>query len=134
MLATLARTVGDVGLAEDAVQDAVVRALQVWPRDGVPASPQALADGDRAPAGRRHPAPRARPRGQGEQRRWSFATRRDAPADSVVRDDLLRLVFTCCHPSLSLEAQVALSLRTLCGLGTAGWPGPAGPDGPWSSG
>jgi predicted RNA polymerase sigma factor len=57
------------------------------------------------------------------------------PPDSVVRDDLLRLVFTCCHPSLSLEAQAGLSLRTLCGLSTAEVARALlSPSRPWSSG
>ena len=120
VLATLARTVGDVGLAEDAVQDAVVRALQVWPRDGVPASPRAWLT---VTARRRAVDILRRERGRGARETAAMELRDPAgdvpPPDSVVRDDLLRLVFTCCHPSLSLEAQVALSLRTLCGLSTA---------------
>jgi RNA polymerase sigma factor (sigma-70 family) len=120
VLATLARTVGDVGLAEDAVQDAVVRALQAWPRDGVPDSPRAWLT---VTARRRAVDILRRERGRGAREAAAVELTDPAgdvpPPDSVVRDDLLRLVFTCCHPSLSLEAQVALSLRTLCGLGTA---------------
>jgi RNA polymerase sigma-70 factor, ECF subfamily len=120
VLATLARTVGDVGLAEDAVQDAVVRALGAWPRDGVPASPRAWLT---VTARRRAVDILRRERGRGARETAAMELHDPAgdvpPPDSVVRDDLLRLVFTCCHPSLSLEAQVALSLRTLCGLSTA---------------
>jgi RNA polymerase sigma-70 factor, ECF subfamily len=120
VLATLVRTVGDVGLAEDAVQDAVVRALQTWPRDGVPASPRAWLT---VTARRRAVDILRRERGRGAREAAAMDLLDPAgdqpPPDSVVRDDLLRLVFTCCHPSLSLEAQVALSLRTLCGLTTA---------------
>jgi len=120
VLATLVRTVGDVGLAEDAVQDAAVRALQAWPRDGVPASPRAWLT---VTARRRAVDILRRERGRGAREAAAMELRDPAgdvpPPDSVVRDDLLRLVFTCCHPSLSLEAQVALSLRTLCGLSTA---------------
>ena len=120
VLATLVRTVGDVGLAEDAVQDAAVRALQTWPRDGVPASPRAWLT---VTARRRAIDILRRERGRGAREAAAMELRDPAgdvpPPDSVVRDDLLRLVFTCCHPSLSLEAQVALALRTLCGLTTA---------------
>jgi RNA polymerase sigma-70 factor (ECF subfamily) len=120
VLATLVRTVGDVGLAEDAVQDAVVRALRTWPRDGVPASPRAWLT---VTARRRAVDILRRERGRGAREAAAMELLDPAgdvpPPDSVVRDDLLRLVFTCCHPSLSLEAQVALSLRNLCGLSTA---------------
>ena len=120
VLATLVRTVGDVGLAEDAVQDAAVRALQTWPRDGVPASPRAWLT---VTARRRAIDILRRERGRGAREAAAMELHDPAgdvpPPDSVVRDDLLRLVFTCCHPGLSLEAQVALALRTLCGLSTA---------------
>jgi RNA polymerase sigma-70 factor (ECF subfamily) len=121
VLATLVRTVGDVGLAEDAVQDAVVRALQTWPRDGVPPSARAWLT---VVARRRAVDLLRREAGRGAKEAAAMDLLRDPagdvpPPDGVVRDDLLRLVFTCCHPSLSLEAQVALSLRTLCGLSTA---------------
>jgi RNA polymerase sigma factor (sigma-70 family) len=120
VLATLVRTVGDVGLAEDAVQEAAVRALQTWPRDGVPASPRAWLT---VTARRRAIDILRRERGRGAREAAAMELHDPAgdvpPPDSVVRDDLLRLVFTCCHPGLSLEAQVALALRTLCGLTTA---------------
>jgi RNA polymerase sigma-70 factor, ECF subfamily len=120
VLATLVRTVGDVGLAEDAVQDAAERALQAWPRGGVPDSPRAWLT---VTARRRAIDILRRERGRGAREAAAMELRDPAgdvpPPDSVVRDDLLRLVFTCCHPTLSLEAQVALALRTLCGLSTA---------------
>jgi RNA polymerase sigma factor (sigma-70 family) len=120
VLATLVRTVGDVGLAEDAVQDAAERALQVWPRDGVPDSPRAWLT---VTARRRAIDILRHERGRGAREAAAMELRDPAgdvpPPDSVVRDDQLRLVFTCCHPTLSLEAQVALALRTLCGLSTA---------------
>jgi RNA polymerase sigma factor (sigma-70 family) len=120
VLATLVRTVGDVGLAEDAVQDAAERALQAWPWDGVPDSPRAWLT---VTARRRAIDILRRERGRGAREAAAMELRDPAgdvpPPDSVVRDDLLRLVFTCCHPTLSLEAQVALALRTLCGLSTA---------------
>jgi RNA polymerase sigma-70 factor (ECF subfamily) len=120
VLATLVRTTGDVGIAEDAVQDAVVRALETWPRDGVPDEPRAwltVTARRRAIDLLRREA--ARNGKEVEAVRLDALSQEDPPTDSVVRDDLLRLVFTCCHPALSPEAQVALSLRTLCGLTTA---------------
>ncbi|WP_206784393.1 RNA polymerase sigma factor [Amycolatopsis sp. MtRt-6] len=116
VLATLVRVTGSVDLAEDAVQDAVVRALETWPRDGVPANPRGwllVAARHRAVDVVRREAKR-----QGKEAVAMPAV--DPHPDPVsVRDDLLRLVFTCCHPALSLEAQVALALRTLGGLSTA---------------
>lgn len=117
VLATLVRVTGDLDLAQDAVQDAVVRALQRWPRDGVPDSPRAwltVAAKRRAIDLVRREALRA---GK-EAEAVSLLDPTPEPAE-VVRDDLLRLVFTCCHPALSAEAQVALALRTLGGLSTA---------------
>jgi RNA polymerase sigma factor (sigma-70 family) len=123
VLATLIRVVGDLQLAEDSVQDAVVRAIETWPRDGIPDNPRGWL------------AVTARRRAIDVIRREANRTGKEAQAmallppggadgagdepESVVTDDLLRLVFTCCHPALSLEAQVALSLRTLGGLTTA---------------
>ncbi|MFI5607578.1 RNA polymerase sigma factor [Amycolatopsis sp. NPDC051903] len=116
VLATLVRVTGSVDLAEDAVQDAVVRALETWPRDGVPEHPRAwllVTARRRAVDVVRREAKRA-----GKEADAMPLSEADPPP-SVIRDDLLRLVFTCCHPCLSVEAQVALSLRTLGGLSTA---------------
>ncbi len=119
ILATLIRVTGDVDRAQDAVQEAVVRALDTWPRDGIPDQPRAwltvtarrcAIDVARREASRDHRQRQAVREMQSEP---------ELPPESVVRDDLLRLVFTCCHPALGLEAQVALSLRTLGGLSTA---------------
>jgi RNA polymerase sigma factor (sigma-70 family) len=118
VLATLVRHTGDLQLAEDAVQDAVLRALDVWPRTGVPPQPRAWL------------TVTARNRAVDLVRRESARTGKEAEAVSlfpasddeppeVVRDDQLRLLFTCCHPALALETQVALALHTLCGLSTA---------------
>ncbi|HWD04627.1 MAG TPA: sigma-70 family RNA polymerase sigma factor [Amycolatopsis sp.] len=115
VLATLVRVTGSVDLAEDAVQDAVVRALETWPRDGVPENPRAwllVTARRRAVDVVRREAKRA-----GKEAAAMPFPEDDPP--SVIRDDLLRLVFTCCHPCLSVDAQVALSLRTLGGLSTA---------------
>ena len=119
VLATLARWTGNLALAEDAVQDASLRALQTWPRDGIPDSPVAwLRTTSRRCAVdliRRESA-----RGPKEALATGPLTEallpEEDPEPEVVDDDLLRLVFTCCHPSLAAETRVALALRTLCGL------------------
>jgi len=117
VLATLARVTGDLPLAEDAVQDAAVRALETWPRDGVPPEPRAwltLTARRRAIDILRREAARVGKEAE------SMTEPDDAPPPpETVRDDLLRLVFTCCHPALAVETQVALALRTLCGLSVA---------------
>ena len=117
VLATLIRVTGSVDLAEDAAQDAVVRALETWPRDGIPDNPRGwllVTAKRRAVDLIRREARRA---GK-ETEAMTFLDPAPEPAE-VVRDDMLRLVFTCCHPCLSVEAQVALALRTLGGLSTA---------------
>jgi RNA polymerase sigma-70 factor (ECF subfamily) len=118
VLATLARLTGDLQLAEDAVQDATERALAAWPRDGVPAEPRAwltLTARRRAVDVMRREAART---GK-EADAMALVDPPDQPEPSDVRDDLLRLVFTCCHPALDVPSQIALALRTLCGLSTA---------------
>ncbi|RSM45538.1 RNA polymerase subunit sigma-24 [Amycolatopsis balhimycina DSM 5908] len=116
VLATLVRVTGSVDLAEDAVQDAVVRALETWPRDGVPDNPRGwllVAARHRAVDVVRREAKRL------GKEAVAMPAVDPCPDPVSVRDDLLRLVFTCCHPALSLDAQVALALRTLGGLSTA---------------
>ena len=118
VLATLIRTTGRLDLAEDAVQEAVLRALETWPRDGVPDNPRAwltMVARNRAVDAIRREARRER-KEEEAVRVWDDEP--ELPTSSQVQHDLLRLVFTCCHPTLSLDAQVALSLRTLCGLST----------------
>lgn len=117
MLATLVRVTGSLQLAEDAVQDAVVRALDVWPRDGVPPEPRAWLT---LTARRRAIDLLRRERVRMVKEAATGQLRDDAPLPDhgVLRDDLLRLLFTCCHPALPIEAQTALALRTLCGLST----------------
>jgi RNA polymerase sigma factor (sigma-70 family) len=120
VLATLVRVTGSVDLAEDATQDAVVRALETWPRDGVPENPRGwlLVTAKRRAVDiiRRE----ARRPGKEAEATSLLDPAAEAPEPpDVVRDDLLRLVFTCCHPALATEAQVALALRTLGGLSTA---------------
>ncbi|MGI6874353.1 RNA polymerase sigma factor [Amycolatopsis sp. 3B14] len=115
VLATLIRVTGSVGLAEDAVQDAVMRALETWPRDGVPDNPRGWL---LVTAKRRAVDLLRREAARSGKEAAAMPFVEPEPAE-VVADDLLRLVFTCCHPALSLEAQVALALRTLGGLSTA---------------
>ena len=120
VLATLARWTGNLALAEDAVQDASVRALQTWPRDGIPDNPVAWL---RTTARRCAVDLIRREAARGPKEALAHGPLTDPlpeedPGPEVVEDDLLRLVFTCCHPSLAPETRVALALRTLCGLGT----------------
>jgi RNA polymerase sigma factor (sigma-70 family) len=110
LTAAIVSVVEDMGLAEDLVQDAVVKALERWPSEGVPHNPTA----------------------------WLYRTARNGAIDRLRRetvyreklrllanaparqaDDRLKLIFTCCHPALTREAQVALTLRTVCGLSTS---------------
>ncbi len=125
VLATLARHLGgDVGLAEDALQDALADALATWPRDGVPERPGAWM----TTAARRRAIDRLRRERSQTNRAVALErlTRLEAGAadeyieeEGPVQDDRLRLIFTCCHPALAPEAQVALTLRMLGGLSTA---------------
>ncbi|MFL5827269.1 MAG: RNA polymerase sigma factor [Thermoleophilaceae bacterium] len=125
VLATLIRQVGDFQLAEDAVQDAFAAAVETWARDGVPANPAAWI----TVAARRKAIDRLRrDRALADRvERLRVLADREAAAEtedgeeegSAVVDDRLRLMFTCCHPALAIEARVALTLRTLGGLTTA---------------
>jgi RNA polymerase sigma-70 factor (ECF subfamily) len=123
VLATLIRHLGgDFELAQDALQDALAIALTAWPRDGVPESPGAWI----AVTARRRAIDRIRRERALADRMQALRTLMDLERqaepepehDSSVPDDRLRLIFTCCHPALSLEARVALTLRTLGGLTT----------------
>jgi RNA polymerase sigma-70 factor (ECF subfamily) len=119
VVATLTRLVGDLGLAEDAVQEAAIAALERWPIDGVPDNPAAWL----TTAARNKALDRMRREGrrgdkEGNAMRMLQGSGDEPPSDSVLRDDLLRLIFTCCHPALAPEARIALSLRTLGGLTT----------------
>ena len=125
VLATLIRLLGDFDLAEDALQDAFTAALETWSKDGVPASPGAWL----TTTARRKAIDRLRHLRIVEAKRSELALslRLDQeihrPQDelelSPIPDDQLRLIFTCCHPALPREAQVALTLRALGGLSTA---------------
>lgn len=120
ILATLIRTVGDVCVAQDAVQEACLAALATWSDRGVPPEPRAwltlTARRKAIDALRREQARGGKEVGAVRTADLGSA---DLPGDDDVRDDLLRLVFTCCHPALSPPTRVALALRTLCGLSPA---------------
>jgi RNA polymerase sigma-70 factor, ECF subfamily len=116
VLATLARLTRDIGMAEDAVQEAAIAAVQSWPVAGVPENPAAWLT---TTARNRALDRLRRERARGAKEAEAMRGLRDAeiePPDG--RDDRLRLIFTCCHPALSPEARVALALRTVAGLTT----------------
>ncbi|HEX4724692.1 MAG TPA: sigma-70 family RNA polymerase sigma factor [Pseudonocardiaceae bacterium] len=118
VLAATARVAGDLDLAEECVQDAYLAALDAWTRQGVPDNPGAWL----TTAARRR-ALDAHRRATTLRAKLPLLVEPEAvapaePFEEVIGDDRLRLVFTCCHPALSLEAQVALTLRLICGLTT----------------
>ncbi|MEP6672820.1 MAG: RNA polymerase sigma factor [Chthoniobacter sp.] len=121
ILATLIRLLGDFDLAEDAMQDAFAVALDRWAKDGVPAKPRAwLVSTARHKA---IDALRRRARFDASQEEIADQLETSSGAatildDESVEDDRLRLIFTCCHPTLAPEARVALTLREVCGLTT----------------
>ncbi|HXJ20607.1 MAG TPA: RNA polymerase sigma factor [Polyangia bacterium] len=125
LIAGLARLVRDVGLAEELAQDALVTALEQWPTSGIPIKPgawlMATAKNRAIDQLRRHKLLRRKHRELGEEAERaqdSAALDIEAEADDDVGDDLLRLIFTCCHPVLPPESRVALTLRMLGGLST----------------
>jgi RNA polymerase sigma-70 factor, ECF subfamily len=122
VVATLIRTTGDWDLAEECAQDAFALALQRWPRDGIPGRPGAWLT--TAARNRAIDVLRRKAVGAGKLREVAAMSYEPEPPtadidESGVPDDRLRLMFTCCHPALALEARVALTLRTLAGLTTA---------------
>ena len=120
LTASLVRILGDWEAAEELVQDAAVAALEHWPRDGVPDNPGAWL----MTTARRRAVDRLRRRGRYRERLAELtreASEMVGPMETggpLAADDRLRLIFTCCHPALSSEAQVALTLRTVAGLET----------------
>ena len=125
LIAGLARLVGDVGLAEDLAQDALVAALERWPRSGVPDNPgawlMATAKHRAFDLLRRYKMlerKHAELSHELEQQEQASVPDLDAAIDDPVGDDLLRLIFTACHPVLSTEARVALTLKLLAGFTT----------------
>jgi len=121
VLATLIRLLGDFDLAEEALHDAFRAALEQWPRAGVPANPRAWL----VSTGRFKAIDAIRRRARFEplpddidERLVADTADPEAWNDDRIEDDRLRLIFTCCHPALSPDAQVALTLREVCGLTT----------------
>jgi RNA polymerase sigma-70 factor (ECF subfamily) len=118
--ATLVRSLGDWSLAEEAVQEAAMAALRDWSANGIPEHPQAwLTTTARRKAIDIIRRERARHGKEQAGAELMELTRSEQPADTVLDDDLLRLIFTCCHPSLAADARLALALRTLCQLSVA---------------
>ncbi|HTJ74081.1 MAG TPA: RNA polymerase sigma factor [Acidimicrobiales bacterium] len=124
IVATLIALTGDWDLSEESAQDAFARALESWPRDGVPRRPGAWL----TTTARNRALDRLRRQATGATKLQEVAVLSEPDAvdpaggddaDSRVADERLRLVFTCCHPALALDARVALTLRTLAGLTTA---------------
>jgi len=120
IVATLIRVTGDWTLAEDCAQESLVQALQRWPADGVPANPagwlMTVARNRATDVLRRATVERRKLRELAALAPTDVAP--PAGKEEVV-DDRLRLIFTCCHPALALDARVALTLRTICGIPTA---------------
>jgi RNA polymerase sigma-70 factor (ECF subfamily) len=118
-VAVLVRDFGDIDVAEEAVQDAFTAATERWPADGLPPSPAGWI----ITTGRRRAIDRLRRESSRDARQAqaaALAAADEPPAgEGPVRDDRLRLIFTCCHPALATEAQVALTLRLLGGLTTS---------------
>lgn len=121
VLATLIRLLGDFDLAEDALQEAFIAALRQWPGEGVPDNPRAWL----VSAGRFKAIDQLRRRARHDQILHEQAEQLAARAvvemeveNLAIDDDRLRLIFTCCHPGLARDAQVALTLREVCGLTT----------------
>lgn len=119
VLATLIRLLGDFELAEEALHDAFIAALQQWHRDGIPANPRAWL----ISTGRFKAIDRMRRRARFDASLVKIADQLEAnlaeaadQSDKTIKDDMLRLIFTCCHPALPPDVQVALTLREVCGL------------------
>jgi RNA polymerase sigma-70 factor, ECF subfamily len=121
ILSTLIRLLGDFDLAEEAMQEAFAAALEHWPKAGVPANPRAWL----VSTGRNKAVDGLRRRALLESKREELVRLNalaeqvaEVPEEGMLKDDRLRLIFTCCHPALARETQVPLTLRTLCGLST----------------
>ncbi len=121
VLATLIRLLGSFDLAEEALHDAFTAAVEQWPREGVPANPRAWL----VSAGRFKAIDKIRRRARHDASLAEIASELDADSEIApeagqeeLEDDRLRLIFTCCHPALPPDAQVALTLREVCGLTT----------------
>lgn len=130
ILATLIRLLGSFDLAEEALQEAFAAALEQWPKDGMPANPRAWLVSTAHHKGidvlrrqirldsKREELQKLAELEQQLAETDENVRRHSLTTDALFDDDRLRLIFTCCHPALALDAQVALTLRTLCGLTT----------------
>jgi RNA polymerase sigma-70 factor, ECF subfamily len=126
LIAGIARVTRDIGIAEELAQDALVTALEVWPEQGIPENPAAWL---RTAAKRRAIDSLRRGRmlvqkheeiaRELEFQQQQLADALDQSLDQVIDDDVLRLIFTACHPVLAVEGRIALTLRLICGLTTA---------------
>jgi RNA polymerase sigma-70 factor (ECF subfamily) len=118
VLATLIRLLGDFDLAEEALHDAFIAAVEQWPKEGVPDNPRAWL----VSAGRFKAIDKIRRRARFDKTLVELANELDEVIEETeteeVEDDRLRLIFTCCHPALPADAQIALTLREVCGLTT----------------
>jgi RNA polymerase sigma factor (sigma-70 family) len=126
LIAAIARVTRDIGIAEELAQDALVTALEVWPEEGIPENPGAWL----MTAAKRRALDTLRRSGMLLQKHEEIARElelqqqrlgeaMDRALDQVIDDDVLRLIFTACHPVLAMEGRVALTLRLICGLSTA---------------
>jgi RNA polymerase sigma factor (sigma-70 family) len=126
LIAAIARVTRDIGIAEELAQDALVTALEVWPEEGIPENPGAWL----MTAAKRRALDSLRRSGMLLQKHEEIARElelqqqrlgdaMDQALDQVIDDDVLRLIFTACHPVLAMEGRVALTLRLICGLSTA---------------
>ena len=120
VLATLIRLLGDFDLAEEARQEAFAMAIEQWPSHGMPANPRAwlISTGRNKAIDRIRRDVLFRTKIADELAGDAVATDIDAADEEIFGDDRLRLIFTCCHPALNPEAQIALTLREVCGLST----------------
>jgi RNA polymerase sigma-70 factor (ECF subfamily) len=118
VVAILVRLIGDIGLAEEAVQDAFTEALQRWPHSGVPPAPAGWI----ITTARHRAIDRLRREASRDSRHIAslqLLEQHEDIGECAVQDDRLRLIFTCCHPAIAIESQLALTLRLLGGLTTA---------------
>ena len=126
LIAAIARVTRDIGIAEELAQDALVTALEVWPEEGIPENPAAWL----MTAAKRRAIDSLRRGRILEQKHGEIARElelqqqqlgdaMDRALDQVIDDDVLRLIFTACHPVLAMEGRIALTLRLICGLSTA---------------
>jgi RNA polymerase sigma-70 factor (ECF subfamily) len=125
LIAGIARVTGDIGIAEELAQDALVTALEVWPQEGIPENPAAwlmTAAKRRALDSLRRGHMIERKHGEVarelEYQQQRLGDAMDQALDQVIDDDVLRLIFTACHPVLAVEGRIALTLRLICGLTT----------------